>query len=124
MSSEDLDLIHEWIRRWRAGEPLADLVAPDYRGSGEPTPFHEVEGRTADERRASIQSDVDVTFRDVVDGTQGRVVFEAVWSHDLPNGQAGSAGLFWGVAQVERRRIRSVAYYQDPGAARRAAGLL
>ncbi len=119
--ADPVAVVREILRRWDAGESLRDIAAPDYEAHGQPIPFQPVASTDIEERQAEISGAADLRFTDVVPGTDGRVLVEAVWS--LKGRDGGAAGLVWGVFQIRDGLLASVHYFHHERDARRDAGL-
>lgn len=106
---------------WQSGEPLTDHVAPDFRAVGQPFPFVTVPDSNVDESREQLQSRMRVTFRNLVAGPGGRVMFECIWEHTVSG--RGSAGLAWGVFELRDGLVAQAWWLQSEPEALRTAGL-
>lgn len=120
---DDVEVLREAFRRLATTEPVSDLFTDDYARESNP-PFwlahladSPIEQRTEDLRQQGFT----FVLKDAEQAAPGRVVFSATWDHRGPSG--GSAGLYWGVAQIREGRIARLRYCTSRDEALRAVGL-
>lgn len=117
-------VVEEMDRRYRAGEPLEDLFAPDYRSSvNSPAALIglRVQGGPAEHVAAMQAEGIHVETRSISDGADGRFLIENVWIHQA--GASGSSGRFWTVATVRDGLLVAEEHLEHETEARRRAGL-
>lgn len=106
---------------WLSGQPLSALVAPNFRAEGQPFPFATLPNSSVEDRRAELQSRLSLTFGNLVAGADHRVMFDCIWEHTASSG--GSAGLVWGVFELQNELVTRAWWLQSEADALRIAGL-